>query len=395
MRVAILGGDGYLGWATAMHLSALGHEITVCDSLLRRRLNAQFDSEPLFPVPLPEERARAWRRCTGIAIDVHVGDLTDWKFTQTFFETVRPEAIVHYAEIPSAPFSMANRDCSALTLHNNLGATHNVIHAVRECCPDAHIVKLGTMGEYGTPNIDIEEGWIDITHRGRRDTFLYPRQGGSLYHTTKIMDTDMLWFYARVWRLRVTDLMQGPVYGISTDESGLHPALMPQFSYDAVFGTVLNRFIVQAAAGLPLTVYGRGTQRRGFLNIRDTLQCVRIVIENPPAEGELRICNQFVEVFSLLDLAERVAAAARTLGLSVEINHLANPRVEAEEHYFSPAHTTLPKLGLKPNLLTEAVLVDMLETVKAAANRINIKHVLPEIRWNRSPRLASMGGASS
>jgi UDP-sulfoquinovose synthase len=383
MRIAILGGDGYLGWATAMHLSAAGHDIAVCDNFLRRRLNAEFASEPLFPVPDLTERAAVWEKHTGRSISVATGDLTDWEFARSFIEGCSPQAIVHYAELPSAPFSMANQRCSALALHNNLGVTHNLIHAVHELCPNAHIIKLGTMGEYGTPNIDIEEGWIEIDHKGRRDRFLYPRQGGSLYHTTKIMDTDLLWFYVRAWNLRVTDLMQGPVYGATTEESSIDPALMPHFSYDGVFGTVLNRFIVQAVANIPLTVFGRGTQRRGFLNIKDTVQCIRLVAEAPPAPGELRICNQFVDVFSVLDLAERVADAASAVGIGVTIDHLANPRMEAETHYYEPIHSALPALGLEPHHLTQDVLIEMLGVVRSFRDRIDTRHVLPTIRWDR------------
>jgi UDP-sulfoquinovose synthase len=381
VKVGVLGGDGYLGWATAMHLSAAGHEVCVCDNFTRRSLNSRFDSEPLFPVPPLAERVRSWAMRTNRQIGMAIGDLTDWTFTRSFFEAFAPDAVIHYAELPSAPFSMADRDCAAMTLQNNLGTTLNIIHAVHETCPQTHIIKLGTMGEYGTPNIDIEEGWIEIAHKGRSDRFLFPRQGGSLYHTTKIMDTDLLWFYVRTWKLRVTDLMQGPVYGVSTKESLLDAALMPHFSYDAVFGTVLNRFVVQAVAGLPLTPYGRGTQRRGFLNLKDTLQCVRLVLENPPLPGELRICNQFVESFSIVELAERVAAAATRLGLDAEIRHIDNPRLEAEKHYYNPSHTKLLELGLQPHPLTENVLVEMMEVVQLHRDRIDPRHILPEIRW--------------
>jgi UDP-sulfoquinovose synthase len=381
MRVLVLGGDGYLGWASAMHLSQKGYDVCVCDNYLRRKLNSEFDSEPLFPIPQLPARATAWHIKTKQRIKVQVGDLTNWEFVRSLFQTFEPAAVIHYAELPSAPFSMANRDCAALVLHNNLSTTLNIVHAVHEICPNAHIIKLGTMGEYGTPNIDIEEGWIEISHHGRRDKFLYPRQGGSLYHTSKIMDTDLLWFYVRAWGLRVTDLMQGPVYGVTTDECRYDPALMPHFSYDAVFGTVINRFVVQAVAGIPLTVYGSGNQRRGFLNIKDTLQCVRLVIENPPRDGELRICNQFVEVFSIMDLAERVAAAANGLGIAAKIQHLDNPRLESEQHYYNPVHATLPQMGLKPHLLTGSVVEEMIDVVRRHRDRIDRRHILPDIRW--------------
>lgn len=288
MRVLILGGDGYLGWPTAMHLTARGHEVAVVDNYLRRRLCRQEDLTPLYEVPDLHERAAIWESESGCNIKVFIGDLTEWAFIETVFRGFTPEAVVHYAEQPSAPYSMLNRRAADLTLKNNLTVTLNLIFAVRKFCPDAHIVKLGTMGEYGTPNIDIEEGWLEVNHKGRRQKFLYPRQASSLYHTTKIMDTDLLWLYVRMWDLRVTDLMQGPVYGLITDENENDESLFPFFNYDEIFGTVLNRFVVQAVAGYPLTVYGKGGQTRGYLNIKDTLQCIRLSLENPAKVGELR-----------------------------------------------------------------------------------------------------------
>ncbi|WIM05106.1 MAG: NAD-dependent epimerase/dehydratase family protein [Candidatus Nitricoxidivorans perseverans] len=362
MKILILGGDGYLGWPTAMDLSSAGHEVAVADNYLRRRLMMEQGVEPLFPVPLLHERANLWKAETGREIEVHVGDLADWAFVTALFRSVRPDAIIHYAEQPSAPYSMLNRDAAMLTLRNNLETTGNLVYAVRQECPQAHIVKLGTMGEYGTPNIDIEEGWLDIEHKGRRDRFLFPRQAGSLYHTTKIMDTDLLWFYVRTWGMRVTDLMQGPVYGFESEEA-VRPELRPFFNYDEIFGTVLNRFVVQAVAGYPLTVYGKGGQTRGYLNIVDTLNCVRLCVENPPDDGEMRILNQFVDVFSVNDLAEKVVRVGGNMGLDVQVQSLANPRVEREDHYYNPASTGLRDLGLKPHPLTDDVLAGLFGAV--------------------------------
>jgi UDP-sulfoquinovose synthase len=299
----------------------------------------------------------------------------------TLFEKIRPQAIVHYAEQPAAPYSMLNRKAATLTLQNNLSVTANVIFAVREFCPDAHIVKLGTMGEYGTPNVDIEEGWLEVEHKGRQHTFLYPRQAGSLYHTTKIMDTDLLWFYVRTWGLRVTDLMQGPVYGIFTDETQKDERLLPFFNYDEIFGTVLNRFVVQAVAGYPLSVYGKGGQTRGYLNIKDTLNCVRLTVQNPAENGELRIFNQFTETFSVNDLAARIKEAGTKLGLNVEIQHIENPRLEAEAHYYNPRHTGLLDLGLTPHYLSEEVLVEMLEYVIKYKDQIKHEQIYRQIKW--------------
>ena len=382
MRVLILGGDGYLGWPTAMRLSKAGHEVMAVDNYLRRRLCREESVEPLFTVPELRARARLWREKSGREIAVRIGDLADWTFISEVFAGFRPQALVHYAEQPAAPYSMLNRRAATLTLQNNLNVTLNVIHAVREFAPDCHIVKLGTMGEYGTPNIDIEEGWIEIEHKGRKGRFLFPRQAGSLYHTTKIMDTDLLWFYVRVWDLRVTDLMQGPVYGLETDETGGEEGLYPFLNYDEIFGTVINRFIVQAIHGFPLTVYGAGGQTRGYLNLKDTLNCIQLSIENPAGPGELRVFNQFVETFSVNDIAQRVAAAGRQLGIDVAIKSVANPRKESEEHYYNPANTGLLSLGLKPHFLTDEVLAGMMQTVMRYRNHIDPSKFLRNIRWN-------------
>ena len=381
MRVLILGGDGYLGWPTAMHLSAQGHEVAVADNYLRRSLMRDEDVEPLYPVPNLAERVRLWKAHSGKDITCYIGDLNQWDFVARIFKDFQPEAIVHYAEQPSAPYSMLRREAATLTINNNLGVTANVIFAVREFAPDAHIVKLGTMGEYGTPNIDIEEGWIDIEHKGRRDKFLFPRQAGSLYHTTKIMDTDLLWYYVRMWGLRVTDLMQGPVYGMFSDESEQDDSLLTLFSYDELFGTVLNRFIVQAVVGYPLTVYGKGGQTRGYLNIRDTLSCVRLSLENPASKGELRIFNQFTETFSVNDLAAKVKAAGKNLGLAVEIRNIENPRKELEEHYYNPKHTGLLGMGLHPNFLDEDVLTLILQQVLKHKSNIAGHKIFRNTKW--------------
>ncbi|MCU4138615.1 MAG: Nucleoside-diphosphate-sugar epimerase [Thermodesulfobacteria bacterium] len=267
---------------------------------------------------------------------------------------------------------------AAFTITNNLLSTLNVVYAVKEVNPSCHIIKLGTMGEYGTPNIDIPEGWIEIEYNGRKDKFLFPRQASSLYHTTKIQDTDLLWFYVRTWGIRVTDLMQGPVYGISTNETNLDEKLMPNFNYDEIFGTVLNRFIVQAIVGHPLTVYGKGGQTRGYINLKDTLQCVYLAAMNPPKQGELRIFNQITETFTVNQLAKKVKQVGEKLGYKVEIQHLPNPRKEAEEHYYNPKYTGLLELGLKPHYLTDEVLEEMFKIVEKYKDNIKNTKFLKE-----------------
>ena len=381
MKIIVLGGDGYLGWPTAMHLAERGHEVTVVDNYLRRTIARATRSEALMPTPNLHDRAEIHQAHGGRSIDVVIGDCTDYRLMAALFERVRPACVVHYAEQPSAPYSMIGYDEARTTLHNNLTATFNVIWAVLEHAPSCHVVKLGTMGEYGTPNIDIEEGWIEIEHKGRKERFLFPRAAGSLYHTTKVLDTDLLWFYVRTFGLSVTDLMQGPVYGLSTPACDRDRRLAPNFHYDDIFGTVVNRFLVQAVAGVPLTVYGKGGQTRGYLNLLDTLQCVTLAAEKPAAPGELRIFNQFTETFTVQELAERVRDAGAAVGLDVKIDHVENPRKEAEDHYYNPVHKGLVELGLTPHPMTREVLVDMLERVLRHRDRIDERKIHPRVRW--------------
>ncbi|AWK88127.1 NAD-dependent epimerase/dehydratase family protein [Azospirillum thermophilum] len=382
MNVLILGGDGYLGWPTAMHLAAAGHRVHVVDNYLRRRLALETRSEALIPTPDLNDRAETFRRLTGTATGVSIFDVTDAARLSALVERFKPDALVHYAEQPSAPYSMMGQDEARLTLENNIRSTFNVAWAVMTHAPACHIVKLGTMGEYGTPDIDIEEGFLTVEHKGRSDTFLYPRAAGSLYHTSKIMDTDLLWFYSRLYGLTVTDLMQGPVYGLSTIQADLDPALVPNFHYDDIFGTVINRFLVQSACGIPLTVYGKGGQTRGYINIRDTLRCIELAVTNPPARGEMRIFNQFTELFSILEIADRVRAAATLLGLTVEVQSVPNPRKEKERHRYVAHADSLLKLGLEPHRMTEEALAGMLERVLQHRHLIDTRRIMPRVRWS-------------
>jgi UDP-sulfoquinovose synthase len=384
MNILILGGDGYLGWPTAMHFSALGHEVTVVDNYFRREACDELGVGMLFPVPTLPDRARLWRELTGREIKVVIGDLTDPEVCRSLLNGKKgsvPDTVIHYAEQPSAPYSLMDYKRANVTISNNLLVTNNLMFAVRDLAPHVHVVKLGTMGEYGTPNIDIEEGWLDIEHKGRKDRFLFPRQAGSIYHTTKVMDTDLLWFGVRMWDLRVTDLMQGPVYGIDTEQTKIDARLRTIFNYDEVFGTVLNRFVVQAVKGYPLTVYGKGGQTRGYLNIRDTLQCVERAASVPAASGELRIFNQIMETFSVNDLAERVARVGRERGHAVEIKRLPNPRKEAEEHYYNPIYQGLVELGVSPHYLTGEVLGGMFAVVEEHRQAIREDVIFKGIKW--------------
>lgn len=383
MRVLILGGDGYLGWPTAMDFAAAGHEVTVIDNYLRRQIAEATNSDPLMITPNLTERCSIFEALTGKPIKSIIGDLSD---PDVMFEAVRatePEAVVHFAEQPSAPYSMMGFREARETFKNNLDVTFNCIWAVKEIVPDAHIIKLGTMGEYGTPNIDIEEGWLEVQHKGRKDKFLFPRAAGSLYHTTKVLDTDLLWFYVRTHGLKVTDLMQGPVYGISTEQANLDDRLCPNFHYDDIFGTVVNRFLVQAVAGVPLTVYGGGGQKRGYLNLKDTLQCIRLAADNPAKSGELRIYNQLTETFTVNELAALVKKAGQEMNLTVNIQSIENPRKEKEEHYYNPTHSGLVELGLKPNLMSSAVLTEILGRIIENKHRIVKEKIMPRVSWNK------------
>lgn len=386
MRVLILGGDGYLGWPTAMYFSARGHEVTVIDNFAKRQWELEEGIEPLLPIPTLHRRVNRWREITSKTIRMKVGDLCNHRFVYKLLDEVRPDAIVHYAEQPSAPYSMQSRGTAVYTQSNNVVGTLNLLFAMRRHCPNAPLVKIGTMGEYGTPNIDIEEGYITITHNGRTDTLPFPKQPGSFYHLSKVHDSHNIAFACHIWGLAATDLNQGVVYGISTDEAELDPQLRTSFHYDHVFGTVLNRFIVQASVGMPLTVYGKGTQTRGFLNIRDTLQCVELAVLNPAKGGGFRVFNQFTERFSVMDLAAKVVDAGRRAGLSVTIDHVPNPRIEMESHYYNPKHSKLADLGLKPHLLTDQVVDAMLAQVRTNSSRVDREGIQPKIHWAEEAR---------
>ncbi|RJR38297.1 MAG: NAD-dependent epimerase/dehydratase family protein [Desulfobacteraceae bacterium] len=384
MRILILGADGYLGWPTTMYLSNKGHEVAVLDSFLKRRWEMELGVEPLVPTIPLHRRVAIWEEITGKRVPLYVCDLLDPRRLYKVFEEFRPEAVVHYGEQPSAPYSMIGRRYAVETQVNNVAGTLNLLFAMKRYCPEAHLVKLGTMGEYGTPNIDIEEGFIEIEHKGRKDLLPFPKMAGSFYHLSKVHDSNNIMFACKVWGLRATDLNQGIVYGIETDETRLHPLLNTSFHYDSVFGTVLNRFCVQAAIGSALTVYGKGMQRRGFLNIRDTLQCVELSIRNPAGVGEFRVFNQFTEVFSVNDLADLVRDAGGKLGIHVEVRKLANPRVELDEHYYNPIHRKLNDLGLKPRLLSSILVDEMIRTAVSHKEKVNGNVIEPNVKWRQN-----------
>jgi UDP-sulfoquinovose synthase len=381
MKILVIGGDGYCGWATALYLSERGHQVAIVDSLVRRHWDATLGVDTLTPIASIHQRVQHWNEKTGRKIDLFVGDITDYQLVRNILKTWEPESIVHFGEQRSAPFSMIDRDHAVMTQVDNVTGTLNLLFAMHEICPDAHLVKLGTMGEYGQPNIDIEEGYITIKHNGREDRLPYPMQPGSFYHLSKVHDTHNIRFACKIWGLRATDLNQGVVYGVLTDETANDDKLVNRLDYDHVFGTALNRFCIQAAIGHPLTVYGTGGQTRGYLDIRDTVRCIEIACTNPADKGEFRVFNQFTEQFGVLQLAEMVQKAGKEAGLNVEISHIQNPRVEKEEHYYNAKNTLLQDLGLKPHKLSDSLLSSLLSFAIRYKDRVDRGQILPKVTW--------------
>ena len=384
MRIAVLGGDGYCGWATALYLSRKGHSVAIIDNFARRQWDHELSAQTLTPIRPLQERLSVWRQLTGEVIESFVGDITEYDVVTSMVKSFEPEAIVHFAEQRSAPYSMIDRKHALFTQIGNVTGTLNVLYAIQELVPDCHLVKLGTMGEYGTPNIDIEEGYIEIEHNGRKDVLPFPKQPGSFYHLSKVHDSHNIAFACKIWGIRATDLNQGVVYGTVTDEVMMDEALVNRFDYDEVFGTVLNRFCAQAALGYPLTVYGKGGQTRGFLDIRDTVRCIEIACLNPAKPGEFRVFNQFTEQFNILELAKLVQESGKDLGLTVEIEHLPDPRVELEAHYYNAKHSKLIELGLEPHSLSESLVDSLINIAIRYKDRIDASQFLPTVNWRNA-----------
>jgi UDP-sulfoquinovose synthase len=383
MRITVYGADGYIGWLMALHLAALGHEVTAVDNLARRRWDTEGGTSSLNPIASFEDRVELWNSLgQGKPITRREFDICDYDAVQSQLAEDGIEAVVHFGEQRSAPFSMISREHAVRTQVNNIVGNLNILFAIHETNPEIHLVKLGSMGEYGTPNIDIEEGFLTITHNGRTDTLPYPKLPHSFYHLSKVADSYNIHFTTRVWGLRATDLNQGVVYGVSTPQTDLDERLATRFDYDSVWGTALNRFTIQAALGQPITVYGKGGQTRGYLDIRDTMACIALALENPPQPGEYRVFNQFTEQFTLNELAETVSRVAKRKGLDPTIVHLPNPRVEKEEHYYNAKHSALLDLGLEPHYLADTLLESMLEFVSRYGDRVDQELLeTPTVTW--------------
>lgn len=384
MKVLIAGMDGYLGWTLAMYLANRGHNVVGVDNFSRRKNVEEVDSWSATPIRPMDERLRAFEEVHGRDIEFYEGDLREYHFVRGVVKKYKPDTVVHLGEQPCAPYSMIDVEHAVFTQTNNIVGTLNLLFAMHETSSHTHLLKLGTMGEYGTPNIDIPEGFFEIEYRGRKDRLPFPCQAGSWYHQTKVHDSHNIMFACKIWGLRSTDIMQGVVYGTRTDDMS-NDRLLTRFDFDEVWGTALNRFCAQAIIGHPLTPYGLGGQTRGFIALRDSMRCLTIATENPPEKGEYRVFNQFDETYSINELAKKVQKTGRKLGYDVKIKNPENPRVEAEKHYYNPDHEKLYKLGFKPVHPLEEELEIMFNDLERFKDRILAKkeRIMPTIYWRK------------
>ena len=385
-KLIVLGADGYLGFPVSLHFSLKGWEVHAVDNLSKRFIEAKMNIEPAINIIPFKKRFEAWNNSKNNLkknnIKTHILDIAlNSRQLYNLIDEVRPDAIIHFAEQPSAPYSMKGREEAFFTQMNNVSGTLNLIFAVQKFVPDCHILKLGTMGEYGTPNIDIEEGWLDIEHKGRKDKVMFPKKPSSFYHLSKVHDSNNLEFACRVWDLKITDLNQGIVYGAFTpltkDEN-----LETSFHYDSIFGTVINRFISQAIVGHPLTIYGEGEQVRAYLHIDDVIQCISLALDNPPENGEFKVRNQFTEYKSVKELAILVQNAFNSENSTVEIDYIDNPRVEESKHYFNPINESFQKIGLSPKYIDQKLILEIASYLKPYIRRIDRTVLKPKIKWN-------------
>jgi len=385
MRIFIAGMDGYLGWSLAKHLTRRGHEVAGADIFFRRRWVEEMNSTSAIPIATMPERLAGFKEQYGKSIRFWEGDLCNYDFIEKVFRAFRPDAVVHLGECPSAPYSMIDVHHATFVQMNNLTSTFNLIFAIKDICPDAHLLKLGTMGEYGTPKIDIPEGFFEIEFRGRKDRLPFPRQAGSWYHQSKVHGSNNVLMATKVYGLAATDIMQGVVFGTRVDHAQEEEKrLWGRLDFDQAFGTAVNRFCCQAVIGHPLTLFGKGHQKRGFLPLCDSMQCLTLALENPPKRGEFRIFNQFQEVYDLTELAHNVQRAARKVGIEAEISHFNNPRVELDEHYYNPDHQHLFNLGYEPTRDVEAEIEVMILDLLAHRERIAAKRdvLVPDLHWD-------------
>jgi UDP-sulfoquinovose synthase len=384
MRIFIAGIDGYLGWPLAQYLTARGHEVAGADSFFRRNWVEEMGSWSAMPIAGMRQRLLAFKEHFGGEIRFWDWDLRDYCRVEHIFREFQPDAVVHLGECPSAPYSMIDVQHTVFVQTNNITSTLNLLYAMRDIRPDAHLVKLGTMGEYGTPPVDIPEGFFEVEFRGRKARLPFPRAAGSWYHWSKVHGSNNIMFACKIWKLRSTDVMQGVVFGTRIDEMGDDERLLTRLDFDQAFGTAINRFCCQAVIGHPLTPFGKGRQIRGFLPLRDSMQCLTLALENPPKIGEYRVFNQLQEIYGITDLALKVQQVAAELGLPVEIRNLENPRHELEEHYYKVDHEHLLNLGYRATQDVGAEMRTMLNDLMKYHSRVEAKKeaLIPDVHWN-------------
>lgn len=384
MKIMIIGGDGYLGWPLSMHLSSRNHEILIVDNFARRNYDSELALTPMVPIKSLRQRISRWAELSNKRIRSIECDVCDYDRFISAFNGFTPDAIIHLGEQRSAPYSMIDRKHAVYTQFNNIIGTLNLLFCIRNFAPECHLIKLGTMGVYGTPNIDIEEGFITINHNGRKDLLPFPKQAGSFYHLSKVHDSNNIFFCCKSWNLKATDLNQGVVYGAQTNETKLHEDLQTRFDYDAIFGTVINRFCVQAVVGHPLTIYGKGNQIRSYIYIVDALKCIEWMVENPVAPGEYRVVNQFTDIMSIKNLASLVGQCALERGWNVDINCIENPRVEKDEHYYCPKNSKIMELDFIPLRLNRAIIQSIFRFIEKYTSRIDREKILPNVKWSNN-----------
>jgi len=385
MKILICGMDGYIGWPLSLHQLSLGNEIFGIDNFSRRRNVQEMNSHSVLPILTMEERMKILNEKYGEKIHFQEGDLLDSSFIDNILKKFQPDVIVHLAEQPSAPFSMIDQEHNIYTQQNNVIGTLNLLHSMNNHVPTAHLVKLGTMGEYGyDPGLEITEGFFEIEFRGKKATIPYPKLASSWYHWSKVHDSNNIMFACKLWGLRSTDIMQGIVYGTRTNEIEDFQ-YNTRFDFDEAFGTVINRYCAQAVIGYPLTVHGEGGQTRGFLTLTDSIKCISLLIENPPEPKEYRVVNQFDEQHSVLKLAKLVQDVGNKKGLNVEIKSKSNPRMESEKNLYKADHNKLKELGFKKTREIDEEIGIMLDDLINFKERIEEKKssIVKEIKWQK------------
>jgi len=385
VKILILGMDGYIGWPLALKQLSLGHEILGIDNFSRRKHVDEMDSWSAIPILSMSDRLEYLKQEYPDKIQFKEGDLLDKDFTNDIIKNFQPDAIIHLAEQPSAPFSMIDQEKCIYTQQNNVIGTLNLLYAIKNFCPNSHLIKLGTMGEYGYDSgLEIAEGFFDIEFRGKKATIPYPRQAGSWYHWSKVHDSNNIMFACKLWGIRSTDIMQGIVYGTTTDEI-INKQSNTRFDFDEAFGTAINRFCAQAVIGHPLTIYGKGGQTRGFLALIDAIQCISILLDKPAEANEYRVVNQFDEQYNITELAKKVQTIGNKKGLNVEINTFDNPRVENETNYYKADHKKLKELGFKATRIIDYEIEMMLDNLIQHKDRILEKKnsIVKDLKWRQ------------